>query len=45
MLRIGVPEIWRYDGKASRFYRLVGESYEVMRESIASPSFTAQDFG
>ena len=42
---IGVPEIWRYDGKASRFYRLVGESYEVMRESVAFPSFTAEDFG
>jgi len=42
---IGVPEIWRYDGKASRFYRLAGESYEVTQESIAFPSFNAQDFG
>ena len=42
---IGVPEIWRYDGKAARFYKLAGENYEVMQESIAFPGFTAQVFG
>jgi Uma2 family endonuclease len=42
---IGVPEIWRYDGKAAHFYKLAGESYEVMQESIAFPGFTPQDFG
>jgi Uma2 family endonuclease len=42
---IGVPEIWRYDGKAAHFYRLAGEGYEVMQESIAFPGFTAQVFG
>jgi Uma2 family endonuclease len=41
---MGVPEIWRYDGKAAHFYKLAGESYEVMPESIAFPGFTAQDF-
>ena len=42
---LGVPEIWRYDGKDARFYRLAGERYEVMQESIAFPGFTAQVFG
>ena len=42
---IGVPEIWRYDGKVAHFYKLAGESYEVMQDSIAFPGFTAQDFG
>lgn len=42
---MGVPEIWRYDGKDARFYKLVGENYEVVQESVAFPSFTAQDFG
>ena len=41
---ISVPESWRYDGKAAHFYKLVGESYEVMQESIAFPGFTSQDF-
>jgi Uma2 family endonuclease len=42
---IGVPEIWRCDGKDARFYKLAGETYEVMRDSMAFPGFTAQDFG
>jgi Uma2 family endonuclease len=42
---MGVPEIWRYDGKAAHFYKLVGESYEVTQDSIAFPGFTSQDFG
>jgi Uma2 family endonuclease len=42
---IGVPEIWRYDGKVAHFYKLAGENYEVMHDSIAFPGFTAQDFG
>jgi Uma2 family endonuclease len=41
---LGVPEIWRYDGKDARFYKLAGESYEVVRESISFPGFSAQDF-
>jgi Uma2 family endonuclease len=41
---IGVPEIWRYDGKDARFYKLVGESYEVTQDSIAFPGFGTQDF-
>lgn len=40
---LGVPEIWRYDGKTAHFYKLVGESYETIRNSIAFPILTAQD--
>lgn len=42
---LDVPEIWRYDGKDARFYKLAGEGYEVMQDSIAFPGFSAQDFG
>ena len=42
---LGVPEIWRYDGEDAHFYRLAGESYEVMQDSIAFPGFSVQDFG
>jgi Uma2 family endonuclease len=42
---LGVPEIWRYDGKVAHFYKLAGENYEVTHESIAFPGFSAQDFG
>jgi Uma2 family endonuclease len=41
---MGVPEIWRYDGKVAHFYKLAGENYEVIRESIAFPGFNAQVF-
>lgn len=40
---LGVPEIWRYDGKITHFYKLVGESYETIRNSIAFPILTAED--
>jgi Uma2 family endonuclease len=40
---LGVPEIWRYDGKTTHFYQLVGESYEAIRNSIAFPILTAED--
>ena len=30
---LGVPEIWRYDGKTAQFYELVGDTYRVEPES------------
>ncbi len=38
---LGVPEIWRYDGVTTRFYKLAGENYEVTQESLAFPVLTA----
>ena len=39
----GVPEIWRYDGETTHFYKLTGESYEVIQGSLAFPSLTPED--
>ena len=38
---LGVPEIWRYDGVTTRFYKLTGENYEVIQNSLAFPVLTA----
>jgi Uma2 family endonuclease len=40
---LGVPEIWRYDGVTTRFYKLAGENYEVIKNSLAFPTITAED--
>ena len=40
---LGVPEIWRYDGERTRFYKLTGETYEVIQSSLAFPLLTAED--
>jgi Uma2 family endonuclease len=40
---LGVPEIWRYDGQNAHFYKLVGENYETIRNSIAFTILTAED--
>jgi Uma2 family endonuclease len=40
---LGVPEIWRYDGHTTRFYKLSGENYEVIQNSLAFPLLTAED--
>src|SRR5215208_4704550 len=40
---LGVPEIWRYDGRQAHFYTLAGEGYEKIQNSIAFPEFTAAD--
>src|SRR5215210_4958925 len=40
---LGVPEVWRYDGKTTHFYKLAGENYETIRNSIAFPLLTAED--
>ena len=36
-----MPEIWRHDGVATRFYKLTGENYEVTQNSVAFPVLTA----
>lgn len=36
-----VPEIWRYDGVTTRFYKLAGDSYEVIQDSHTFPTLTA----
>jgi Uma2 family endonuclease len=40
---LGVPEIWRYDGQRVYFYKLAGENYELMQDSLAFPNFSTQD--
>jgi Uma2 family endonuclease len=40
---LGVPEIWRYDGQRTHFYKLAGEEYEVIQNSLAFPNFTTED--
>ena len=40
---LGVPEIWRYDGETTHFYKLTGENYEVIQNSLAFPLLTAED--
>jgi hypothetical protein len=38
-----VPEIWRYDGETVRFYKLAGENYELIQNSLTFPILTAED--
>lgn len=40
---LGVPEIWRYDARVTRFYKLAGENYEVTQNSLAFPTLAAED--
>ncbi|HEX7317038.1 MAG TPA: Uma2 family endonuclease [Pyrinomonadaceae bacterium] len=40
---LGVHEIWCYDGESTRFYKLTGENYEVIQNSLAFPTITAED--
>ena len=40
---LGVPEVWRYDGRTTRFYKLAGENYEATQDSAALPLLTAED--
>lgn len=37
---LGVPEIWRYDGKTALFYELVGDSYPGLSQSRFFPGLT-----
>jgi Uma2 family endonuclease len=38
--RVGVPEVWRYDGSRVRIFRLGGEQYEEIAQSVALPLLT-----
>lgn len=40
---MGVPEIWRYDGRAVMIYRLEGDGYDETDESTALPRVTGGD--
>lgn len=40
--RLGVPEIWRYDGRRLRFYHLVDGAYIEKPASIAFPILTVE---
>jgi Uma2 family endonuclease len=40
---LGVPGIWRYDGKSAYFYKLAGANYEVIQNSLAFPNFSARE--
>lgn len=40
---LGVPEIWRYDGRQAHFYSLAGGEYEKIQNSLAIPALTAAD--
>ncbi len=31
---LGIEEIWRFDGEGMKFYRLQGENYEEVTESV-----------
>ena len=35
---IGIPEVWRYDGKDLTFYLLENKQYKVSETSLALPS-------
>jgi Uma2 family endonuclease len=38
---LGVPEIWRYDGRVAQFFQLAGTDYEEIENSCAFPMLTA----
>jgi Uma2 family endonuclease len=40
---LGVPEIWRYDGRTVHIYGLVGDGYEKIQSSLAFPIISAAD--
>lgn len=35
---LGIPEFWRYDGKALRIYQLQGQSYQEVEQSSTFPT-------
>lgn len=37
---MGVPEVWRYDGKRAQFYRLAGDDYREVDASLVFPVLT-----
>jgi Uma2 family endonuclease len=40
--QLGVPEVWRYDGRGWQILRLGGETYIEQQESTALPGLTAE---
>ena len=40
---LGVPEIWRYDGRSVHIYGLAGDGYEKIQNSLAFPMMSAAD--
>lgn len=40
---LGVPEIWRYDGRNVHIYGLAGDGYEKVQNSLAFPVMSAAD--
>jgi Uma2 family endonuclease len=40
---LGVPELWRYNGRVLKFYQLVGEEYVECEFSIAFPLVSVMD--
>ena len=40
---LGVPEIWRFDGKKLTFHQLQNGTYKTIERSIALPIFTSAD--
>jgi Uma2 family endonuclease len=39
--RVGVPEVWRYDGTRVQIFKLTGEQYEEVGQSVALPLLTS----
>jgi Uma2 family endonuclease len=39
--QLGVPEVWRYDGRQWQIFQLVGQEYVQQVQSIALPGLTA----
>jgi Uma2 family endonuclease len=39
---LGVPEIWRYDGKNVFMYRLAGDQYHAISESVVLPNISCE---
>ena len=41
--RVGVPEVWRYDGERMTIYRPAGDDYEIAEVSGVLPGVAARD--
>lgn len=41
--RVGVPEVWRYDGERMTIYRLAGDDYEIAEASGVLAGVTGRD--
>jgi Uma2 family endonuclease len=39
---MGVPEVWRYDGKRAYIYQLTGQDYVAVDASVVIPVFTTE---